>query len=116
MVEQTGFLERDRLAAAGHPFASYEQGLTDSFDISPKQRLQDPVSKQSVKMSIGAPSARDALSESMRTVLENGPIERTALMFGIPVSQASSMLGVGGVILLILGLWMIRAVVRTEKP
>lgn len=57
----------------------------------------------------------DDQSASTRTMLSNGPIERLALLIGVPAKTASALLGAAGLVLLIAGLWTVRAVIRTEK-
>jgi|GEM_PF-5580397 len=73
------------------------------------------IASESKRPSGGRARRLDDQTDSTRAMLANGPIERVALLFGIPTKTASSILGAAGIVLLIAGLWTVRAVIRTEK-
>ena len=70
--------------------------------------------------SASAPSKRirateDDHASATRSILSSGPIQRITALTGIPNSAASAMLGVFGMTLLLAGLWMVRATIRTKS-
>ncbi|WP_373652218.1 hypothetical protein [Schlesneria sp. DSM 10557] len=49
-----------------------------------------------------------------RSVMANGPVQRFAQMFNLPQKTAASTMGVVGVVMMIGGLWLIRAMLRVN--
>jgi len=81
-----------------------------SSDENAPMASVNPSGKTGAKRTLA--SFEDDQALLSRTILENGPIQRFAQLFSLPQATAASTLGVLGIVMLMGGLWLVRATLR----
>jgi hypothetical protein len=120
---QSAAVEQTVFHPATNPLHRYHQSTADwSGAARDASSVNDPLVNAADQPGGLRPGRTSSASEtideqtaSTRAILTHGPVERFAVLFGIPASTASTIIAAGGLALLIAGLWMVRSVVRTDK-
>ena len=95
--------ERDPISMSDTPAVS-------SPDEDVPMASVNPSGKTAAKRTLA--SFEDDQALLSRAILENGPIQRFAQLFSLPHATAASTLGVLGIVMLMGGLWLVRATLR----
>ena len=121
-VEQTSFYSPGELINRQHrtrsdrrPPLATERETPSAPIATSTESVARPLESYAPRRNRAVKTQESDQAESSRAILASNVIERLAILFGIPISTASSMLCAAGLAMLIAGLWMVRAAVAVKK-